>query len=63
VVLSKSGFMGGVRVDAGIVQLPRVQYVLCLMNEDSTDVSYLPEQEGAVLNGRISRLVFDAWAA
>jgi beta-lactamase class A len=62
VVLSKSGFMGGVRVDAGIVQLPDVQYVLCLMNEDSADVSYLPEQEGAVLNGRISRLIYDAWA-
>jgi beta-lactamase class A len=61
VVMSKSGFMGGVRVDAGIVQTPTAHYVLCLMNEDSVDVSYLPEQEGAVLNGRISRLIYDAW--
>lgn len=62
VVRSKSGFMQGVRVDAGIVDIhDRVQYVLCLMTENSPDHSYSPEHPGAILNGRVSRLIFDAW--
>ncbi|MDQ6832622.1 MAG: class A beta-lactamase-related serine hydrolase [Chloroflexota bacterium] len=64
IVRSKSGFSGpsGVRVDAGIVELPNdVRYVLCLMTEGSTDHLYRPEHDGATLNGRISRLIFDAW--
>ncbi len=62
VVRSKSGFMAGVRVDAGIVEGPAgLHYVLCLMTEGSPDRSFRPEQPGAVLNGRLSRLVFDTW--
>ena len=62
VVRSKSGFMQGIRVDAGIVDLSgAVRYVLCLMTEGSSDTSFSAEHEGAVLNGRISRLIFDAW--
>lgn len=64
IVRSKSGFSGeeGVRVDAGIVELPNdVRYVLCMMTEGSNDHLYRPEHDGATLNGRISRLIFDAW--
>ena len=64
IVRSKSGFAGaaGVRVDAGIVELPEnVRYVLCVMTEGSNDHLYQPEHDGATLNGRLSRLVFDAW--
>lgn len=62
VVRSKSGFMQGIRVDAGIVDLPEgVQYVICLMTENSPDHTFSAEHPGAVLNGRISRLVYDAW--
>lgn len=62
VVRSKSGFMQGIRVDAGIVDLPGdVRYVLCVMTEGSSDASFSAEHEGAVLNGRVSRLIFDAW--
>jgi beta-lactamase class A len=61
VVRSKSGFMQGIRVDAGIVDLPNaVRYVLCLMTEGSSDRSFSAEHEGAILNGRVSRLIFDA---
>lgn len=61
-VRAKSGFTGGVRVDAGIVEGPHdLRYVICLMTENSPDRSFRPEQPGAVLNGRLSRLVFDAW--
>jgi hypothetical protein len=64
IVRSKSGFSGsgGVRVDAGIVELPNdVRYILCLMTEGSNDHLYQPEHDGATLNGRLSRLIFDAW--
>ncbi|HEY8291840.1 MAG TPA: serine hydrolase [Thermomicrobiales bacterium] len=64
IVRSKSGFAGkmGVRVDAGIVELPgNVRYVLCLMTEGSRDHLYHPEHDGTILNGRLSRLIFDAW--
>lgn len=64
IVRSKSGFSGaaGVRVDAGIVELPNdVRYVLCLMTEGSKDYLYRPDHDGATLNGRLSRLIFDAW--
>ena len=61
VVRSKSGFMQGIRVDAGIVDLPGVQYVICTMTEESSDHSFSAEHPGAILNGRISRLIFDAW--
>jgi beta-lactamase class A len=62
IVRSKSGFMAGVRVDAGIVEGPEgLRYVLCLMTDGSPDRSFRPEQPGGVLNGRLSRLIFDAW--
>lgn len=64
IVRSKSGFSGkgGVRVDAGIVELPNgIRYALCLMTEGSLDHLYRPDHDGAILNGRISRLIFDAW--
>lgn len=62
IVRAKSGFMAGVRVDAGIVEGPEgLRYVLCLMTEGSPDRSFRTEQPGGVLNGRISRLIFDAW--
>jgi hypothetical protein len=67
VVRSKSGFMtdphGAVRVDAGIVEVDGgPTYVLCVMNEHNPDIGYGPEHPGAVLNGRISRLIYNAWA-
>jgi beta-lactamase class A len=61
VVRSKSGFMHGIRVDAGIVDVPGKQYVICTMTEGSPDLSFSAEHPGAILNGRISRLIFDAW--
>ncbi len=64
IVRSKSGFAGnmGIRVDAGIVELPGgVRYTLCVMTEGSRDHLYRPDHDGTVLNGRISRLIFDAW--
>lgn len=66
VVRSKSGFSngvhGGVRTDAGLIALDdRLRYALCTMVEGSADRHFGPEHDGAILNGKISRLVFDAW--
>lgn len=58
---SKSGFTRGTRVDAGIVWLPEQTYAIALMTTGSADRTFLVEQEGARLNGRVSRLVFDYW--
>lgn len=67
VVRSKSGFMaddsGAVRVDAGIVEIADGPgWVIALMTEGSPDRRFHPEHPGMVLNGRLSRLVYDAWA-
>lgn len=67
IVRSKSGFMtdtgGAVRVDAGIVETPAARWVICCMNEANPERSYSPDNPGAVLNGRLSKLVYDAWGA
>jgi hypothetical protein len=67
VVRSKSGFMaddsGAVRVDAGIVEIvegPR--WAIALMTEGNPDRRFHPEHPGMVLNGRLSKIVYDAWA-
>ncbi len=66
VVRSKSGFSsgptGGVRADAGLIDAPNgVRYAICTMTAGSPDNGFSPEHPGAILNGRLSRLVFDAW--
>jgi beta-lactamase class A len=67
VVRSKSGFMfdssGAVRVDAGIVEVrDGGRWALCLMTEGHPDTGFGPEHPGAILNGHISRLIFNAWS-
>lgn len=63
IVRSKSGFMSsGVRVDAGLIDLPGdVRYAICTMTAGSKDAYFRPDHDGEVLNGALSRLVFDAW--
>jgi beta-lactamase class A len=67
VVRSKSGFMsddsGAVRVDAGIVEIAGgARWVVALMTEGHPDTRFHPEHPGMVLNGQISRLVYEAWS-
>ena len=52
----------GAVTDAGIVDLPGgLRYVICLMTDESPHWKYPVDHPGAILNGRLSRLVFDAW--
>ena len=52
------------RCDAGLITTPDVRYAITVMTADSTDPSLLlGPHEGSRTIGRISRAVFDAWAA
>lgn len=66
IVRSKSGFSngeaGGIRVDAGLIELRGgSRYAICTMTEGSSNRLFGPEHDGAILNGKLSRLVFDRW--
>ncbi|MDP9367602.1 MAG: class A beta-lactamase-related serine hydrolase [Chloroflexota bacterium] len=60
-IANKTGFYPGVRADAAIVETPNVTFVIATMTEGSQDTGFSAEHEGNVLNGRVARLVFDAW--
>jgi beta-lactamase class A len=62
-IANKTGFYTGVRCDAAIIGTPRGAFVITTLNEGSTDPGFSAEHEGNVLNGRVARLVYDAWAA
>jgi beta-lactamase class A len=66
VVRSKSGFtsdpFGAVRVDAGIVEVGNsASWVICLMTSRNPEKGFIADHPGAILNGRISRTIYDAW--
>jgi beta-lactamase class A len=60
-VMNKIGNYMGMRVDAAIVAAPDVSFVIATMNEGSSDPHFRVDHEGNVLNGRLGRVVFDAW--
>jgi beta-lactamase class A len=60
-VANKTGFYPGIRADAAIVASGRTRLVIATMNERSRDPSFSVEHEGLLLNGRVARLVYDAW--
>jgi len=60
-VMNKIGNYMGMRADAAIITAPKVSYVLATVNEGSLDHGFSVDQEGNVLNGRVAKLVFDAW--
>jgi beta-lactamase class A len=67
IVRSKSGFMadadGGVRVDAGLVEAgDQTRWVLCVMTEKCSERGFVVDHPGAILNGRISRYIYDLWS-
>ena len=60
-VMNKIGNYWGMRADAAIIAAPGVTFVLATVNEGSPDLGFSVDQEGNVLNGRVAKLVFDAW--
>lgn len=58
----KTGFFPGTRVDAGLLMMPEnTTIAFCAMNDGSADTSIAAESEGAVLNGRLGRLLVEYW--
>jgi beta-lactamase class A len=62
-VANKTGFYMGVRADAAIVSASEVTFVIATMTEGHPDRGFHPEHAGMILNGRVARIVFDAWCA
>jgi beta-lactamase class A len=60
-VANKSGFYSGIRADAAIVSAGDVTFVIATMTEKSRDTSFSLDHEGSVLNGKVARLVYEAW--
>jgi beta-lactamase class A len=57
-----AGFRGDVRNDAAYVKGPRGRYVIAILARRGKDKSPGVDSEALVTGGRISRLVYDAWA-
>jgi len=61
-VASKTGFFTGTRVDAGIVRYGAGGgFVYAVANHEASDLSFLPEAEGVVLNGLVGRALVEHW--
>jgi beta-lactamase class A len=58
-----SGVKRHVRGDAAIVTTPRGRYVIAIHARQVEDTRWGPDNEAVVLAGRISRMVYDAFAA
>jgi beta-lactamase class A len=61
-VACKTGFFTGTRVDMGAVFLPAgVTFCYCVTSQAGADASFAPENEGAVANGLVGRLLVAHW--
>ena len=61
-VAAKTGFFPGTRVDAGAIFLPGdIAIAYCAMAQYGTDVSMAPENQGAIVNGILGRLMLERW--
>ena len=59
VIASKSGSIRGVRNDAGVIERGPSRYVLAVMTEGCPDLRFHPDNLGAVVVAKVSRLVYD----
>jgi beta-lactamase class A len=61
-IACKTGFFTGTRVDMGAVFLPAgVTFSYCVTSQGGADASFAPENEGAVVNGLVGRLLVAYW--
>ena len=58
----KTGFFTGTRVDSGVIRLPEETTIAyCAMTDQGHDASFNAENEGAVINGLLGRVVLEYW--
>ena len=58
---NKGGWVKGVRNEVGLLTTPRGRYIVSIFTNDSQDPRFNPANEGVLLVGRVSRLVYDLW--
>lgn len=58
---NKGGWVRGVRNEVGLFTTCRGRYVISIFTNGSSDPRFNPMNEGVLLVGRVSRLVYDAW--
>lgn len=61
-IANKTGFFSGIRCDTALLFLPRSTLIVVALSKDCPDQSFNPENEGAVLLGRIGRVIYDHFA-
>jgi len=59
VVAHKTGAVGGIRTDAGIMYLKSGPVALCILTADNADKSWSPDNAGNLLCGRVAKEVYD----
>ena len=59
VVAHKTGAVGGIRTDAGILYLPTGPVAVCILTADNEDTRWEPDNAGNVLCGRVAKEVYD----
>ncbi len=59
-VLCKTGFDGGARSDGGILIIGEDRYSYAIIVNEAKDTSYRPEQEAAMLMGRIGKAFYES---
>jgi beta-lactamase class A len=61
-VANKTGFFTGTRADTGIVRFgPGGGFAYAVFHHGSTDETFLPEAEGAVLAGLVGKVLLEHW--
>lgn len=59
-VLCKTGFDGGTRSDAGVIIIGEDRFSYAIIINDAADTSYKPEQEAAMLMGKIGKAFYES---
>ena len=58
----KTGFFTGMRVDAGVIKLPKATTIAyCVMSNGGRDGSFNAENKGAVAAGLVGRFLLEYW--
>ncbi|MEJ2289708.1 MAG: hypothetical protein P8Y02_13915, partial [Deinococcales bacterium] len=63
VIASQSGSIRGVRNDAGVIEQGSACYVVAVMTEGCPDLRFHPDNLGAIIVAKASRLVYERFGS
>lgn len=58
-IANKTGFSEGLRADVALIELPGLCYSLAVLTTGSQDLRFHPDNEAALVIGRLARIIFD----